>query len=238
MLVWIAEREQAHRRMSVNPQPVFAWFIDLDKLVKMEIRTFEWFSLTFGGIIGWIVGKFEPAFPLIIIATLFVLYDAWSAYELDKRVHIMYPKQKREKAKFMSYKFRQVIPTLIERFVIIILAYCVERWVFVHIDVPVSYIAAGVVCAEQMLSIAENKASCRLPGDKHARIWKMLAKVLIDKTARHFDVDDSILEEDLQNIEMGVKDLTPEGDDTETAKSHNGDCPHCEKHDIEPENDI
>ena len=105
----------------------------------MEIRTFEWLSLTFGGVIGWVVGKFEPAFPLIIIATLFVLYDAWSAYELDKRVHIMYPKQKREKAKFMSYKFRQVIPTLIERFVIIILAYCVERWVFVHIDVPVSY---------------------------------------------------------------------------------------------------
>ena len=195
----------------------------------MEIKTFEWLSLTFGGVIGWIVGKFEPAFPLIIIATLFVLYDAWSAYELDKRVHIMYPKQKRDEAKFMSYKFRQVIPTLIERFVIIILAYCVERWVFVHIDVPVSYIAAGVVCAEQMLSIAENKASCRLPGDKHARIWKMLAKVLIDKTARHFDVDNSILEDDLQHIETGTRDLTPEGYDTTTAK---------QKHDIEPENDI
>ena len=167
-------------------------------------KFFEWTSLTFGGVIGWVVGKFEPAFPLIIIATLFVLYDAWSAYELDKRVHIMYPKQKREAAKFVSYKFRQVIPTLIERFVIIILAYCVERWVFVHIDVPVSYIAAGVVCAEQLLSIAENKASCRLPNDKHARVWKLLAKVLIDKTARHFDVDNSILEEDLQHIESSV----------------------------------
>ena len=111
-------------------------------------RIFEWFSLLIGGIVGWVVGKFEPAFPLIIIATLFVLYDAWSAYELDKRVHIMHPqKTKRTQAKFVSYKFRNVIPTLIERFVIIILAYCVERWVFVHIDVPVSYIAAGVVCA-------------------------------------------------------------------------------------------
>ena len=168
-------------------------------------RFFEWLALTFGGVLGWVVGKFEPAFPLIIIATLFVLYDAWSAYELDKRVHIMHPqKTKRTQAKFMSYKFRNVIPTLIERFVIILLAYCVERWVFVHIDVPVSYIAAGVVCAEQLLSIAENKASCRLPGDKHARVWKLLAKVLIDKTARHFDVDNSILEEDLQHIESSV----------------------------------
>ena len=169
-------------------------------------KIFEYLSLLVGGVVGWFVGKFEPAFPLIIIATLFVLYDAWSAYELDKRVHIMYPKKKRDKAKFMSYKFRQVIPTLIERFVIILLAYCVERWVFVHIDVPVSYIAAGVVCAEQLLSIAENKASCRLPGDKHARVWKLLAKVLIDKTARHFDTDVSILEDDLQKIETTIKD--------------------------------
>ena len=169
-------------------------------------KIFEWLSLAIGGIVGWVVGKFSPAFPLIIIAKLFVLYDAWSAYELDKRVHIMYPKQKREKAKFMSYKFRNVIPTLTERFVIIILAYCVERWVFVHIDVPVSYITAGVVCAEQLLSIAENKASCRLPGDKHARVWKLLAKVLIDKTARHFDTDVSILEDDLQKIDTTIKD--------------------------------
>ena len=174
-------------------------------------KIIEWLSLAIGGIVGWVVGRFEPAFPLIIIATLFVLYDAWSAYELDKRVHIMYPKKKRVKAKFASYKFRQVIPTLIERFVIILLAYCVERWVFVHIDVPVSYIAAGVVCAEQLLSIAENKASCRLPGDKHARVWKLLAKVLIDKTARHFDVDNSILEDDLQKIETTIKEDEKDG---------------------------
>ena len=179
----------------------------------MMEKVFEYLTLAFGGIIGWFVGKFEPAFPLMIIATLFVLYDAWSAYELDKRVHIMYPKRKREKAKFMSYKFRQVIPTLSERFVIILLAYCVERWVFVHISVPVSYIAAGVVCAEQMLSIAENKASCRLPGDKHARVWKMLAKVLIDKTARHFDINADELEDDLKDIDRKPQDIEPSNED-------------------------
>ena len=179
----------------------------------MMEKVFEYLTLAFGGVIGWFVGKFEPAFPLMIIATLFVLYDAWSAYELDKRVHIMYPKRKREKAKFMSYKFRQVIPTLSERFVIILLAYCVERWVLVHINVPISYIAAGVVCAEQMLSIAENKASCRLPGDKHARVWKLLAKVLIDKTARHFDIDGEILNEDLQTLEKRQHEIEPNNED-------------------------
>lgn len=150
----------------------------------------EWVFLTLGGLLGWVIGEFTPAFPLLAVAFLFVLYDAWSAFELDKRVHKTYPdKVKREQAKFVSYKFRSVIPTLIERMIIIILAFCCERWVFVHVSVPFSYIAAAVVCAEQALSIAENKASCRLPGDKHARLWKMLAKVLIDKTERHFDID-------------------------------------------------
>ena len=82
-----------------------------------------------------------------------------------------------------------MIPTLIERFVIIILAYCVQRWIFVDVYVPLSYIAAGVIAAEQTLSIAENKASCREPDDKHSRIWKWLARIVIDKTERHFDVD-------------------------------------------------
>jgi hypothetical protein len=34
----------------------------------------------------------------------------------------------------------------------------------------------------------------------------MLAKVLIDKTARHFDTDVLILEDDLQKIETTIKD--------------------------------
>jgi hypothetical protein len=33
--------------------------------------------------------------------------------------------------------------------------------------------------------------------------------VLIDKTARHFDTDASILEEDLQKIETGTTDIEP-----------------------------
>ena len=72
---------------------------------------------------------------------------------------------------------------------IIILAYCVQRWIFVDVYVPLSYIAAGVVCAEQALSIAENKSSCREEDDKNNRVWKWMAKILIDKTERHFDVD-------------------------------------------------
>jgi hypothetical protein len=52
----------------------------------------------------------------------------------------------------------------------------------------------------QLLSIAENKASCRFPDDKDYKIWKILAKILIDKTERHFDADFSELKEEINNI--------------------------------------
>lgn len=153
-------------------------------------RWIEYLFMMTGGLFGWFIGEFKPAFPLFIIATLFVVYDAWSAYELDKRAHQRYPdKTKRHVDKFVSYKFKQVIPTLRDRLIIIILAFCVQRWIFVDVYVPLSHIAAGVIAAEQTLSIAENKASCRDANDKHARIWKWLAKIVVDKTERHFDID-------------------------------------------------
>ena len=198
----------------------------------VNVTWLEWLFLTIGGAIGWVIGRFEPAFPLLGVAFMFVLYDAWSAYELDKRVHKVYPdKVKRERAKFVSYKFRSVIPTLIERMVIIILAYACERWVFVHVAIPVSYIAAAVVCAEQALSIAENKASCRLPGDRHARVWKMLAKVLIDKTERHFDID---LGEEAHK-ENGSNDYINNGDIVATVPD--GSPSGKEPAEIEPYNE-
>lgn len=153
-------------------------------------KWFEYIGMVTGGLFGWFVGNFEPTFPLITIATIFIVYDAWTAYELDKRVHRKYPdKVKRKEAKFESDKFKDVIPTLIERYIIIILMFCVQKWICVDVYVPLSYIAAGVIAVEQLVSICENKASCREPNDKHARIWKWLAKVVVDKTERHFDVD-------------------------------------------------
>lgn len=37
-----------------------------------------WIAL--GGAVGWLVGEFNPAFPLIIVAIAFILNDAWTDY--------------------------------------------------------------------------------------------------------------------------------------------------------------
>ena len=63
-----------------------------------------------GGGIGWLVGEFKPTFPLIIVALIFIVYDAWTAYSLDKRVHVTYPdKTKPHAATFTNFAFSKVL---------------------------------------------------------------------------------------------------------------------------------
>ena len=162
------------------------------------MRNMNWkviFGATGGGF-GWFVGEFHPTFPLIVVAVVFIVYDAWTAYLLDKRVHQRYPeKTHRQKAKFTSFAFGKVITSTIpKRLWLILLAYTVEHWVFVHVQIPLSCIVTGIICFEQTWSIFENESSCR--NDDDSRFWKLLQKIMVDKTARHFDVDLSELQQE------------------------------------------
>ena len=142
-----------------------------------------------GGWLGWLVGEFHPTFPLIIVAIIFIVYDAYTAYCLDKRVKKKYPeKTTREKAKFTSFAFGKVITTTIpKRLALILLAFLCEHWVFIHVEIPLSYIVTGVICFEQAWSIMENESSCRDEAD--SKFWRWLQKIMVDKTSRHFDID-------------------------------------------------
>ena len=149
-----------------------------------------------GGWLGWLIGEFHPTFPLIIVAVIFIVYDAYTAYCLDKRVKKKYPdKTTREKAKFTSFAFGKVVTqTIPKRLSLILLAFLVEHWVFIHVEIPLSYIVTGVICFEQAWSIMENESSCRDEAD--SRFWRWLQKIMVDKTARHFDVDLNELKDD------------------------------------------
>ena len=140
-----------------------------------------------GGLVGWFVAEFDPTFPLIIVATVFIVYDAFTAYRLGKRVHEKYP-DKSDESKFSSFAFGKLVrSTIPSRLILIILAFLAERWVFTFVDVPLSYIVTGIICFEQAWSILENESSCR--DDADSMFWKLLQKIMIDKTARHFNID-------------------------------------------------
>lgn len=165
---------------------------------NMDITAiWKWICLTIGGGVGWFVGEFQPTFPLMAVACVLILSDAWTAFQLDKRVHKKYPERvKREKAKFTSFAFGKVITTTIpKRLWLIIMAFIVEKWIFVHVSFPLSYIAAGAIAFEQIWSILENEASCR-DDERESKFWKMLQRILIDKTERHFDVELNELKEE------------------------------------------
>jgi len=153
------------------------------------LNYFKVLFITVGGCVGLLIKEFKPTFPLMIVVIIFILYDTWTAYQLNKRASLKYPeKVPIEKAKFKSFSFARVIrSTIPKRLMLIILAYLVEHWVFMYMDVPLSYIVAGIICFEQAWSILENESSCR--AENESMFWKMLQKIMIDKTERHFDVN-------------------------------------------------
>ena len=168
--------------------------------MAVVFQLWKFAAMAVGGMVGWLVAAFRPTFPLIAVAISFILYDAYTAFKLDKRVHGYYPdRTTREKAKFTSFAFGKVVKqTIPKRFSLIILAYLVEHWVFIHMQVPLSYMLTGVICFEQAWSILENESSCR-PEAEH-RFWKLLQQIMVDKTARHFDLDLDKLKEEKDDI--------------------------------------
>ena len=142
-----------------------------------------------GGFLGWIVEVLRPTFPLFVVAVIFICYDAWTAFQLDKRAKEKYPdRTTRHEAKFTSFAFGKVVrKTIPERLMVILLAWMAETFVFVHVSIPLSYIATGIILFEQAWSAMENNSSCR--SEEDSRFWRMLQRIMVDKTARHFDTE-------------------------------------------------
>ena len=124
----------------------------------------------------------EPTLPFMGVCTVAVLYDVVSAWRLARRASTAQPDK--ASGKFKSSAMGKVTVTLAKVYGLILLAYLVENVVFEGMNMRLPNIAAGAVCFWQLCSILENEASCN--NSKWARIAR---RILIDKTARHFDID-------------------------------------------------
>ena len=124
----------------------------------------------------------QPTFPFMAVCTVAVLYDVVSAWRLARRARAAQPGK--ASGKFKSSAMGKVMVTLTKVYGLIVLAYLIENVVFEGMNMRLPNIAAGAVCFWQLCSILENEASCN--NSKWARIAR---RILIDKTARHFDID-------------------------------------------------
>ena len=148
--------------------------------------------------LGGVVALLQPTIPFIILCTVMVLGDVYTAYSLSRRVKRKYPNS--SDGKFKSIYFGRVFMTLIKIYVLIILAFMIETYIFEGLQIKLTNISAGAVCFWQLWSMLENESSC-----SDERWAKVLQKVLVDKTARHFDVDLSSLDEETGDRGSGTR---------------------------------
>jgi hypothetical protein len=155
----------------------------------MVFKIWKITAMVCGGLVGWMIGEFKPAFPLAVVVVVFILYVAWTAFKLDKRVRTAYPdKTQRKQAKFTSFAFGKVVKqTIQKRLMLIILAFLAEHWVFIHVTIPLSYVVTGAICFEQFGSILQNESSCR--PESESRFWKLMQQIMVDKTECYLDVN-------------------------------------------------
>lgn len=155
----------------------------------MVFKIWKITAMVCGGLVGWMIGEFKPAFPLAVVVVVIILYVAWTAFKLDKRVRTAYPdKTQRKQAKFTSFAFGKVVKqTIPKHLMLIILAFLEEHWVFIHVTIPLSYVVTGAICFEQFWSILQNESSCR--PESESRFWKLMQQIMVDKTECHLDVN-------------------------------------------------
>lgn len=132
----------------------------------------------------------SPTLPYILLCTAAVLADCFTAWQLDKRVRKAYPdKTSKNSGKFKSSHFGSVLITLLQVYLLLIFAHFLHVYVTDSLPFNALKLAAGLVIGWQSWSCLENMSSCN--GAKWAMV---LQQIMVDKTARHFDIDPAVLE--------------------------------------------
>lgn len=142
-------------------------------------------------VIGAVCAMLEPTFPFILICTLAVLCDCYTAWSLSRRVKLKYPGA--NDGKFKSNYAGRIFITLIKVYALTILAFLIEYYIFEGLPIKLANIVAGAVCFWQVWSMLENESSCN-----DAKWAKIAQRIMVDKTERHFDIDLHELKEQLK----------------------------------------
>lgn len=135
--------------------------------------------------LGAVVAILEPTLPYLVISTLMIFADCYTAWQLSKRAKKAHPERVSDDGKkFKSQHFGKVIVTVLKAWALIIMAFLIQTHITDGLPMDLTKVAAGAICFWQIWSILENESSCN--GAKWA---KLLQRIVVDKTERHFDID-------------------------------------------------
>ena len=154
---------------------------------------YDWIVRVFFAVAGAILAYIEPLQEVMYVIFASIVLDVVTAYLLNRRVADKYKGVSH--GKIQSQRLKNLGKTTIGIFSIILLAHGIDQYCFVMFDLKLPYLVASAFCMIQMVSCLENISSCN-----DAKWAKLLQKILVDKTARHFDMTASDFIKEVQDI--------------------------------------
>lgn len=137
------------------------------------------FFACIGGILAWLA----PLAEIMYVVFASIVVDVITAYMLSRRVASSSKYKGVAHGKIQSNRLKNLGRTMISIFMVILLSYAIDKYCFVMFDLKLPYVVASAFCMIQLVSCLENISSCN-----DAKWAKLLQKILVDKTARHFDM--------------------------------------------------
>lgn len=130
-----------------------------------------------------IIATLEPTIKFAFILFFSILLDCLSAYDLSRRLKRKHPNK--VVGKFQSHFAQKMFKTFLQAYLVVVLLHLIDVELTGNLGYwSLSNIGAATFCGIQLWSILENISSANGAG------WaKILQKIMIDKTKRHFDID-------------------------------------------------
>jgi len=130
-----------------------------------------------------IIATLEPTIKFAFILFFSIVLDCFSAFDLSRRLKRRHPEK--VAGKFQSHYALKMFKTFLQVYLVIVLLHLID----VELTGDLGYwnlsnIGAATFCGIQLWSILENISSAN-----GAQWAKILQKIMLDKSKRHFDVD-------------------------------------------------
>lgn len=147
-----------------------------------------------------LVALLEPTLKFAVVLFFAVLLDCYSAFNLSRRLKKEFPDK--VSGKFQSKYGLKIFKTFIEAYTVVILLHWVDVVLLENIGyLNLSNFGAAIFCGIQIWSVLENVSS-----HNGAKWAKIMQKIMVDKAARHFDIDLTNLKEkkDEKNTDTNI----------------------------------